>query len=206
MSYYIRLLTSLMDHFGLPTASLVGISMGGGISLGFTLENPRRVDKLVLVDSYGLADRVRFHFFSWAIVKFPGIIPWSYKLMVKNRSMLRWSVQSIYGDPKRIDDAILDELEAVIHQPGAAQAFYELQNSDITPTRIRTCYMERLSEIMSPTLLIHGSKDNLVPLKYAKAASQRIPNSRLEVMDGAGHWPMRECPQEFNRLLVDFLS
>ena len=52
--YYVDFLGRLMDALGLETASLVGISMGGAIALGFSLRSPQRVDKLVLVDSYGL--------------------------------------------------------------------------------------------------------------------------------------------------------
>lgn len=56
--YYVGFLGRLMDTLGLERASLVGISMGGAISLGFTLRSPQRVEKLVLVDSHGLGGEV----------------------------------------------------------------------------------------------------------------------------------------------------
>jgi len=55
--YYVGFLGRLMDALGLDRASLVGISMGGAISLGFGLRSPDRVERLVLVDSHGLGGR-----------------------------------------------------------------------------------------------------------------------------------------------------
>jgi pimeloyl-ACP methyl ester carboxylesterase len=56
--YYAGFLGRLMDALGLEKANLVGISMGGAISLGFSLRSSKRVEKLVLVDSHGLGGEV----------------------------------------------------------------------------------------------------------------------------------------------------
>ncbi len=56
--YHVDFLGRLMDVLGLEQSSLVGISMGGAISLGFALRSPRRIEKLVLVDSHGLGREV----------------------------------------------------------------------------------------------------------------------------------------------------
>ncbi len=58
MGFYVGFLEDLMDRLGYERASLVGISLGGGASLGFALRSPRRVENLVLVDSYGLGSDV----------------------------------------------------------------------------------------------------------------------------------------------------
>lgn len=204
MDQYPIFMSNLLDALGLPTTSLVGISLGGGIALNFTLDNPKRVEKLVLADSLGIADRVPFHFLSWLTVKTPGVIPWSYSIMRSNRASLRWGLASIFGDPSRMTESLVDEVQKVVQRKDTARAFYELQKSEITPTRIRACYMDRLGEIHQPTLIVHGSKDRLVPVKYAIEASKKIPNARLEIIEGAGHWPMRERPEEFNKIVEAF--
>ncbi len=206
MDFYPTFLGNLLDALGLPTASLIGISMGGGIALNFTLDNPKRVEKLVLADSLGIADRAPFHFLSWLTVKTPGVIPWSYSIMRSSRASLRWGVASIFGDPSQMTESLLNEVQKVVERKDSAKAFYELQKSEITPTRIRVCFMDRLGEIHQPTLIVHGSKDRLVPVKYAVEASKKMPNARLESIEGAGHWPMRERPEDFNKIVETFFS
>ncbi len=56
--YYVGFLGRLMEALGLEKANLVGISMGGAISLGFALWSPHKVERLVLVDSHGLGGEV----------------------------------------------------------------------------------------------------------------------------------------------------
>jgi pimeloyl-ACP methyl ester carboxylesterase len=64
----------------------------------------------------------------------------------------------------------------------------------------------RLGQINAPTLVIWGERDNLVPLEYGKLLAESLPNARLEVIEGAGHNPMWDRPDEFTSLVIDFLT
>jgi pimeloyl-ACP methyl ester carboxylesterase len=66
--------------------------------------------------------------------------------------------------------------------------------------------MPRLGEVRAPTLIVHGSADTLVPLNLAKEASWLIPDCRLKVFEGAGHWAQRERPEEFLAAAEEFLA
>ena len=57
-----------------------------------------------------------------------------------------------------------------------------------------------------PTLIIWGSKDRIIPLSHAYQAHEAIPNSRLEIIDGVGHFPHVEEPLRFVELMLDFLQ
>lgn len=206
LDFYIPFLEVLLERLGLPRVNLAGISMGGSISLGYALRNPSRVESLVLVDSYGLADNVPAHFLSWLTIKTPGLISMSYAMMRKSRVMMRWSAKSLLGGPELLTESMLAELEDAIADPDAARAFSEFQQNELKLERLKTCYMDRLHEIQAATLIIHGSADSLVPLKYAREAARRIPGANLEVLDGAGHWPMRARPEQFNLVLERFYS
>jgi len=63
---------------------------------------------------------------------------------------------------------------------------------------------ENLGEIALPSLVIVGVDDRLTPLKLSQYLASHIGNSRLEAIDGAGHYVMIEKPAEVNRLILDF--
>jgi hypothetical protein len=56
-----------------------------------------------------------------------------------------------------------------------------------------------------PTLIVWGDHDRIIPLDHAYKAHEAIPNSRLEVMEGVGHYPHVEEPVRFVEILRDFL-
>lgn len=204
--FYTTLVGNLMSAFDLKQASLMGLSMGGAISLGVTLKWPERVRHLVLVDSYGVQRKVALHFMSWLMVQVPGIMESTWLLSRSSRSMSRWLLSSIFYNPKTIPNSLMDELFAEARKPYAGRAFTRYQRNDITWNGLRTIFLEHLAEIKSPTLVIHGRNDTAVPLTCAEEAHRLIANSQLHIIDHAGHWPQREKPEEFIQIVTDFLK
>jgi pimeloyl-ACP methyl ester carboxylesterase len=66
-------------------------------------------------------------------------------------------------------------------------------------------YLGALERLRVPTLIIHGARDTLVPLRYAQDVARRIPGSRLEVLREASHLPYMSHAQSFNAIVGDFL-
>ena len=199
-------LHAVLDNLGLEKTGLVGISMGGGGALAYTLAHPARVTRLVPVDSYGLARKAPMHILSYLMVRMPWLIDLTWAWVRKNRSMAAWALSSIFADKRNITPDLEEEVWHAIQDPTAQRSFASFQRYELGWRELRTCVMDRLGEIHCPTLIIHGEKDSLVPIAAAREAAQRIPNARLEVVQGAGHWPMRERPQVFNQLLIDFFA
>lgn len=203
--FYIDFLAHLLDAWQLPTVSLVGLSMGGAIVLGYTLAHPERVERLAPVDPYGIMPKVAWHRTSYLYVHSP-LNELSYWFFRQSRSMVRWSLlSSLISSPERLTDQLVDEVYNASKDPQAGKAFSSFQRHDLTWSGLRTNYLDRLAEIKTPTLFIHGEKDPGVPLLYAQRAHERVEGSRLHVMQGCLHWPMRDRPDEFNRVLVEFL-
>ena len=59
---------------------------------------------------------------------------------------------------------------------------------------------------MIPALIVWGRRDPLIPVAHAAVAHRGMPGSRLEIFDGAGHFPQLEQPVHFARLLIDFIE
>lgn len=200
-----KFLAAFLAHLGIQQAGLAGISMGGGTALGFALENPARVERLVLVDSYGLQRSAAMHRLSYLFVRFPGVrqLTW---VSMRSKAMVRYALGALLKRPGSVTETLVDELYQGMLRPGATKAFSEFQDSELTWEGLRTCYADRLAELTMPVLIIHGTRDGLVPVENARKAHAAIAHSRLEWMEGSGHWPQRDDPLRFNQVVVDFFA
>ncbi len=204
IDFLVNFLADFMNALGIQRASLAGISMGGGAALGFALRFPERVDRLVLVDSYGLQRDAPFPLLSYLYVRLPGVNALTWKLM-RNPSMARWSLRSLLRRPGALTEELFDLVMEEMRRPDAGRAFMTFQQDEITLSGTRTSFLDRLNEISAPTLIVHGTLDTLVPHEAVREAHIRIPGSQLHWMEGCGHWPQRDHPAEFNRLARRFL-
>lgn len=196
-------LTALMNAWEIEQAALMGLSMGGATVLGYTLENPERVRRLVLVDSYGLQDTAPFHLFSVFALRLPGFtqkIAW--RMVRGNRGLLWWGLANIFYNPLRVDREILDDAQQSIR----LEIFYEWLGSEIHQGGCRTCYIDQLPTLKTPILLVHGENDPSISVVWAQRAAQLAPNATLHVIPRCGHWPTREKPAAFNEAVLPFLT
>lgn len=203
--YYISFLREFMHRLGIVKASLVGVSMGGCIALGFALQYPQSLKSLVLVDSYGLQNTAPAHKSSYLLIQMPLLNKMNWALMKRFRTMTRASLESIFYNPNVISDELVDEVQAELNKSGAGKALISCQKSEVLWHGLRTVYIDRLQEIKIPTLIVHGEKDRIVPLECACQAHKLIKDSQLHVIADCGHWPQREKYEEFNRVLFPFL-
>lgn len=203
---YVPFLGRLLDALGLRSASLAGLSMGGAIALGFALSAPERVDKLILVDSYGLQRDAPGGRAAYWFVKLGFLTDWTYALLRRSPALVRRTLRGILHNPASLTPDLLAEAAAALSQPDAGRAFQAFQHSEMTPAGLRTVYLDRLPALTTPTLLIHGAQDTLVPLNCAQEAARRLPRARLDVFEGCGHWLPRDAPERFNQAVLDFVA
>jgi pimeloyl-ACP methyl ester carboxylesterase len=197
----------LLDAFGLKRASLVGVSMGGAFAVGFTLRAPERVDRLVLVDSAGLGEEIPGGLLSYFRVQVPLLDELSWTLLAASRTLARRNLGAAFVNQKEgLSEEVLDKYFRLARRAGAGAAFRQLQRSEYQWSGMRTNYLDRLSEIKVPTLLVHGMQDKIVPVNWAERAHRLIKNSTLELIPECGHLPPVEKPQLFNRIIRRFLQ
>ena len=183
-------LQSFVEALNLEKISLVGTSQGGAVALQFVLDNPEKVDRLVLVNSAGLG-------------KVAQEVSWNVKLCMMWQSLFpspvsnRWFLEHyVLFDSGKIDQAMMDLEEygrEVLRMPGGRRVFWQGRGRAVAPIP-----MEQLGRILHPTLLIWGKEDQSFPLSSAQAAAEMIPNAQLQVISGAGHTCFLEKPAEFN--------
>jgi pimeloyl-ACP methyl ester carboxylesterase len=204
--FYVDFLENFMNTLELEKASLAGLSLGGGISIAFALQYPSRVDKLVLIGSWGFYSKLPYHLLCYWYTQ-SLLNEWSYQVTAKHRKYVKWMLlYSLFGDPNKLSEELVDQVQQCLKAPDAAKAFASFQRSEITRTGVRTDLAKRLSEIKHPTLIVHGTLDPGVPVDYAKKAHQLIQNSKLYLMEGCKHWAQKERPEEFTQVVASFLK
>lgn len=204
--YYVGFLGRLMEALGLEKARLVGISMGGAISLGFSLRSPERVEKLVLVDSHGLGREVPGGMASYALVRLPLLNRLIWAALKRSRKMVEQSLRTVFYDPRAVTENLVDEVYELAKKPEAGRAWRSWQKNEIRREGLLTNYVDRLPSLAVPTLILHGAEDGYVPVSWARRAHTLIEDSELHVFPQCGHWLTLERPEEFNRMALEFLA
>jgi len=196
----------LLHLLGIERATVVGQSFGGGVAMQFAYQFPERCERLVLVDAGGLGREV-----SWLL-----------RLMTLPAAEFVMPV--IFAPQVRsVGDACFDFLQArgIRHEGGREiwrsyaslteavnrQAFIRTMRAVIDPGGQAVSAMDRLYLAAGmPTLIVWGERDRIIPLVHAYRAHEAIANSRLEVIEGVGHYPHVEKPYQFVEILRDFLE
>ena len=214
--YFTRFIDRYMEARGLRSAAIVGASLGGRIALELALDNPRRVNKLVLVNSLGLG-LPKAHM-SYGLVTIPRL---GEAVMNVARDALRWAPSNLirrvagrlsgasHDLNRTMDDAYLDDLRELYAAEGYHNAYLATIRSLVTPKALFGGHHDvtkRLNELKIPVQLIWGANDPLFPVAHAARAHTMIERSKLAVIEGAGHTPQAERPEEFNRVLRRFLD
>jgi pimeloyl-ACP methyl ester carboxylesterase len=205
MDFYVDFLVHLIDALDLGKVSIVGISMGGGAALGFALRSPPRVEKLVLVDSYGLGSEVPWGRLGYLMVQAPLVDKLTYALLRRSRAMIRWSLYGLVHDRGTVTEGMIGETARLLEDPKAGRAWSSFQKNEVGWGGLRTDFSDRLDALTIPTLLVHGAQDRAVPVGWARRAQERIPACELRVFSSCGHLPPRERPEEFAQVVERFL-
>jgi len=208
-----------MEGRGVHNASLVGASLGGRVALEVALESPRLARRLVLVNALGLGrPRPQMAQMAYGLVTVPQV---GEAVMRFTRSALRWAprrtIRRVAGRfananadlEKVLDDTYLDNLREMYEADAFHNAYLSTVRSLIRPRALfggEHDVSGRLGELQMPVHLIWGADDPLFPLWHATRAHAAIRDCRLTVIEGAGHTPQAERPDEFNRALLTFLD
>ena len=174
-----------IEHRNYNNVHLLGNSLGGHVALVYILKNPERIKSLILTGSSGL---------------FESGMGDSYPKR-GDKEYIRKKTQITFYDPALATDELVDECFEITNNRLKVIKIISLAKS-----AIRNNLGEELKNIKQPTCLIWGNNDIITPPFVAEEFHKLIPNSELHFIDKCGHAPMMEVPDEFNKILMGFLS
>lgn len=194
--FYIGVLDGLLRELDLVEATLIGISKGGGIVLGYTLDHSDRVTRLVLVDSHGLGDRNPGGRKTGVMVKIPKLLETSWWGMKKSRRATKASLGNVVH-PENIDRGFVDDVHREVRRPNSGDAFFRYARAEMHLSGPRTNYFDRIPDLPVPTLFVHGEEDPLIPPELSRRAANVAPVADLFTVEQCGHWVSRERHEAF---------
>jgi pimeloyl-ACP methyl ester carboxylesterase len=200
-------LRDLLAALGHERASVVGHSMGGGIAMVLAYQFPERVERLALVSSGGLGKEVGLVLRAATLPGAGVVLPVITRRGPRDVVIGAAHVLSRLGLRTAADVRGTALGLASLRDGAARRAFIHTARSIIDSAGQRVSAHDRLylAEGM-PTLLLWGDRDPMIPSAHGVAAHALIPHSRLEIFEGAGHYPFEEDPERFMSVLRDFMA
>lgn len=203
---HISVVESVVEQLHLDKFILSGLSMGGAISIGYSLKNPDKVIALIPVDSWGLVSKMPMHSLYYWYVN-TSLLKGSYNLLAKHRCLVKWSLAySLIGDKSKISEMLIDEVYALCQIPNPEKSMMDYQRSSLTKRGTIPDYKEQLKELQMPILFINGERDSLVKVKDVVKASQCVKNGQIHIMKGCKHWSQKERPEEYIKVIDTFIT
>lgn len=116
----------------------------------------------------------------------------------------RYAMRRLYGNPERIPPGAVEGYAAPLAIPGLFDYAINIVRNWTQDLRELEVILPKLRSI--PILLLWGSSDPAVYAASAASLARHFSNAQLKVFPGVGHLPYEECPEEFNRVLIEFLT
>ena len=185
----------LLDTLGLGTVDIIGNSMGGAIALSLALARPRAVRRIVLMGSMGVAMALP-----------PGLdTVWGYTPGIEQMR----EVIGLFAHDRGI---VTDDLVQLRYQASLRPQVRDSWRAMFPAPRQRwvddlALSGAELASVGVPVLLVHGRDDRVVPWRPSSGQLlDLLPDSRLHVLSGCGHWTMIEKTADFLAVVLPFLA
>jgi 2-hydroxy-6-oxonona-2,4-dienedioate hydrolase len=196
---YLEHALGLLDALGIKRATWIGSSLGGWISARAAAQFPERVEKLVLVSTAGLtAD--------------PAVMAKLKTLGERAASMpgpegVRERLKFVIHDPANVTDELVDSRWRIYAQPEYRAALPNINALQDMARRERNLLTrEELGRIKAPTLVVWTDHDPTASLAKGREYQASIPGAKFVIIPQCSHIPSYERPEEFNRIVREFLE
>ena len=198
----VAVVDELTHRLGAARFVLAGNSMGGGVAWNYALQHPDRLRGLILVDSVG-----------WPSPRKKGDGPPAIFKLLSNpagRAVLKSldptplakrGLAQAYVDPTLVTPELIARYTDMSRAPGHRDILLTMQNRGRTPVTAET-----FAAIHTPTLVMVGEGDKVIPPAQSRSLAAAIPGAKLVAYPGVGHVPMEQIPDRSAADVLAFLK
>jgi pimeloyl-ACP methyl ester carboxylesterase len=203
----VRFVAAFLDTLGIdPPLDLVGHSAGGAIALRLALADPQRIRTLTLVDSAGLGPEVHPLLALDTLPIIGELAIMISRMPGGDLGRTTMSTAMLFAQPWRVPAEFVTEQHALGRRPGQLEASTAMARALFGPHGQRQVLLDHLPTLPTPTLVIWGGCDYVLPAHHAQTAVTLLPHGRLSVFPDCGHLPHVEQPDQFAAALSDWLT
>ena len=189
---------AVLDQLKVQRFVLAGNSLGGQIAWHTALAAPQRVDKLILVDAGGFPPESMSVPLAFQIGRIPALAPLMRNILP--RSLVQSSLRNVYGQPEKVTPELVDLFYDMARREG---------NRAALNARMQRGYQSdvaRLAQINTPTLILWGAQDRLIPPSHGERFERAIAGSKRVVFAQLGHVPHEEDAAQTVAVVQQFLK
>ena len=193
-------LSYLLEKLELGPVDVVGSSWGGAVAILLAARS-RKVRSMMLaapVNPWSDFGAGRIAFLNGRLGKTLLRLA-----MPVSRPLHLTALQRMYGDPRRVSPGTVNGYSSRLLRPGRVHNILNTLShweKDITALR------KAIPQVKARSLLIWGTRDGAVDLRSSEPLMRAMPECDRALIEGAGHLPFEETPEEFNRLVLNFLA
>ncbi len=190
LSFFSKLLQEFMEVMNVPTANLVGHSLGGAIALTLALDQPSRVASLTLIGSAGLGPEINGAYIEGFI-------------QARRRKDLKPHLQKLFSNPSLVTRQLVEDVLSFKRIDGVGEALRKVADQFCSEGTQNIFLGHRLPDLSIPALVVWGAEDQVIPVKHAYG----LPgNLRTKIIAAAGHMVQMESASEVNRCIIGLIN
>jgi len=187
---WIDTIDNLAKKLEIDSFSIAGNSLGGYAAWNYAITYPDKVEKLILIDPVGYAQKMPFTIWLFSLPFFSDMAKFT-----APRFIFEYNVRQVYGDINKVTKKTIDLYYDMALREGAICAYvtiFKLLRKKANDESISY----GINNIKCPTLIMWGNKDAWVPIEHLKKWRKAVKNSSIRIYDGVGHIPMEEIPEQ----------
>lgn len=198
-AYAAASLIALLDGLGVESAHIVGVSLGAWVAMQVALSAQHRIGRLVLVGPGGLFSENVTTPSSEGVRRLVGFMN-----RPSTSGMLAW-LETQFSDPNRISDGLVDaSIDRAVNN-GAIERLRTVMDN-FSAHGDEMSLWAQAHKVKSPTLVVWGRDDRVLPLEGALFGTRRFPQGDMHVFANCGHRVLMERGEEFEELALQFLG
>ena len=201
--FYPRFVLAALDAMNIPSAHLIGSSMGGAVAYMTAVTAPERTRSLALVAGGGLGPDIAIFL---RLATLPGMI--TLARLRGDRHQGRQVLRTCFFDPARIPLALYEEADRYGYRsfPEFVRALRAGVSIRGVKRGVREHWLAAAPRYRGPVLVVWGREDAVLPIRHLADAKSVFPQTEVVIIERCGHLAMIERTDEFLASLLPFVA